>query len=174
MFTVWKPDPPRLSSDGLFLLDADSLALYEQICSRYTYSIVEGQFYFKRTIANQRAGTKAGTRTSDGYGQININGKCYRTTHITLLYLTGKLPADEMDHINGVPWHDGWHNLREATRAQNAVNRASTGIYKSRNGWDAAFVWNGTYYREYFMDKDEALAWYTTLTRELRGEWNRD
>lgn len=68
-----------------------------------------------------------------GYGQISIQGKIYLTHRLAWLYMTGEWPEHEVDHIDGVPGHDQWVNLRSATIFQNRHNvkghkDSSTGV----------------------------------------------
>ena len=58
-----------------------------------------------------------------GYRRLWINGKRYQSSHIANLYMTGKWPKEEMDHINRDQADDRWCNLREATSSENKVNR---------------------------------------------------
>jgi hypothetical protein len=39
--------------------------------------------------------------------------------------MTGKWPAHEIDHRNGIGWDDRFENLREATHSQNLLNQRS-------------------------------------------------
>jgi len=37
--------------------------------------------------------------------------------------MTGKLPEDQIDHINGDPTDNRWENLRDVTNKENQMNR---------------------------------------------------
>ncbi|SRR6266478_2847292 len=88
---------------------------------------------------NQRhTGTQAGNRRSDGYLKIRIDGFAYYSSHLACLYMTGKLPDEEMDHEDNDPNNDKWSNLREATSSQNKYNRrylGLRGVYRRGNKW---------------------------------------
>jgi len=68
------------------------------------------------------AGSIAGSPNSRGYLRIRIDGRGYRAHRLVWLYVHGKWPAGEIDHINGVKDDNRLANLREATRAENNRN----------------------------------------------------
>lgn len=59
-----------------------------------------------------------------GYVRIRINGTKYLAHRLVWLYVYGYFPADQVDHINGNRQDNRLVNLREATRTENARNRA--------------------------------------------------
>ncbi|QPI73920.1 HNH endonuclease [Sphingobium sp. Cam5-1] len=59
-----------------------------------------------------------------------IDGQRLLSGRLAWFYVTGRWPATEIDHANGVQHDDRFCNLREATRAQNNQNRRACG--KSR------------------------------------------
>lgn len=71
-----------------------------------------------------RRGDIAGRIMSNGRRQIRIHYGFYYSARLAWLYMTGSWPVCEMDHINRIKDDDRWCNLREATRSQNAFNRA--------------------------------------------------
>jgi HNH endonuclease len=85
-------------------------------------------------------GKLAGNRRRDGYLLIRIGGQLYYSSRLAFLYMLGRLPADEVDHIDRDPSNDKWINLREATSSQNKYNRETyrkgfRGVYPSGNKW---------------------------------------
>lgn len=64
--------------------------------------------------ANVRAGDVAGTPNDNGYRVIGVEGGVYRASHLAVLYMTGELPGEEVDHKDCDPTNDRWLNLREA------------------------------------------------------------
>ncbi len=65
----------------------------------------------------------AGRTRKDGYNIICINYVRYYGHQLAWLYMTGKWPENEIDHINGKPSDNRWINLREATHSQNLANK---------------------------------------------------
>jgi hypothetical protein len=107
------------------------------------YSPDTGEFVWLTNPRNQRkVGKLAGSVTADGYATIGIDGFYYKAHRLAHLYMTGILPTDYIDHINGYRNDNRWDNLRNATRQQNqhnsgkAVNNTSgfKGVTKSSRG----------------------------------------
>lgn len=67
--------------------------------------------------------SKCGTLTNDGYYQTTIFGKKYQLHNLIWLYMTGKFPANQIDHIDGVRHNNAWSNLRDVTIRENAQNQ---------------------------------------------------
>lgn len=77
--------------------------------------------------ANAPQGKVAGTLV-DGYVKVNINGKIYAAHRLAVLYMTGKWPANEVDHRNMQRDDNRWSNLREVTRLENKQNIRASGV----------------------------------------------
>lgn len=81
--------------------------------------------------ANNRfkVGSEAGTinknlKTGKSYIDIKIRGKVYYNAgKLAFLYMTGKFPEDQVDHINGNGIDNRWNNIRKVTRLVNSQNR---------------------------------------------------
>ena len=81
---------------------------------------------FRRLVSRQghsRVGDVPGRAEWTGQRSIKIKGKRYREHHLAWLYVHGRMPVDELDHINGDPGDNRIANLREATSQQNKQNR---------------------------------------------------
>jgi hypothetical protein len=68
------------------------------------------------------AGQIAGTMSWHGYIHISLQGKKYKAHRLAYLWMTGKFPLDQTDHINGNRKDNCWANLREATKTENMRN----------------------------------------------------
>jgi hypothetical protein len=56
------------------------------------------------------------------YTVIRINYKAYKAHRLAWLYVYGKWPENEIDHINGNHSDNRIHNLRDVTRSENCCN----------------------------------------------------
>lgn len=98
--------------------------VYQMLKSLLYYSEEEGVFYWKKT------GKIAGTLLKDGRIQIQLKGKLYKAHRLAWLYVHGRWPSDQIDHINRNPSDNRIDNLREATQSQNQQNQVNA---KSHN-----------------------------------------
>ncbi|TIM06403.1 MAG: HNH endonuclease [Mesorhizobium sp.] len=94
------------------------------------------------------SGALAGTRTSEGYTQVEIDYRLYKAHRVIWLIMTGKWPTHQVDHKNGMRADNRWKNLREATPLQNARNRrpgkrnssGRVGVTQTASGRWQAFI----------------------------------
>ena len=119
----------------------------EELHKSLVYHYNTGDWYWISDNSNNvKKGDEAGRIDSKGYRVIGINGKQYKAHRLAFLYMTGKMPPEEVDHINGVRDDNRWFNLRTATSTQNKLNpqgpiRSNTGIRgvsKTQNGYRIA------------------------------------
>lgn len=90
-----------------------------------------GMFVWKNRrskAAKYRDDNLAGCRGSKGYWRIKIDCIAYSAHRLAWLYMTGRWPKDQIDHINRIRTDNRWCNLREAT---NIENQRNTGIRTS-------------------------------------------
>lgn len=57
-----------------------------------------------------------------GYRDIGIDMALYRAHRLAFLYMLGRWPQGDVDHVNQDKSDNRWVNLREATRAENSSN----------------------------------------------------
>lgn len=89
----------------------------------------------------KHAGKLAGWVTGDthGYERIAIDGSHHYAHRLAVLYMTGKWPKDEVDHINRVRDDNRWGNLREASKSENGRN---TGLRKTNTSGIKGVSWD--------------------------------
>jgi hypothetical protein len=114
------------------------------------------------------AGKYAGSKMVIGYWSITINNKRYLRHRLAWLYMTGRWPIQQIDHISGDRGDDRFCNLREATISQNRMNRDFSkkntsgyiGVRKHVGGlWQVRVKRNGKIaYCAYFKEIEEAAA----------------
>ena len=140
-----------------------------------------GVFVWKATRRGKaRAGEVAGTFDSYGYRQIKIDGKLYLSHRLAWFFLHGRLPVNQIDHINGVRSDNRLVNLREANSAQNQQNQRmaqvsnrSSGLlgvswHKHEQRWRAQIKLHGKkLHLGYFDTKEEAHAAYLKAKLEI-------
>lgn len=99
-----------------------------------------------KSAVNKEAGHNCFKNTKQ-YRLIGVETKLYRAHRLAWLYMTGSMPALEIDHIDGNGLNNAWLNLREVDRRENCRNMRlhnhnTSGISgvswrKQRNKWRA-------------------------------------
>lgn len=152
---------------------------HERLVSVLSYSPQTGEFTWKVSTTNSvRAGCRAGRKHRDGYITIGIDNCDYLAHRLAWLYVHGKWPENEIDHINQIRHDNRICNLRNATRSENARNRGMQsnnksgfkGVCwdKSRNRWAACIRVHGkTIHLGRFSDAAEAHAAYVAASLQI-------
>jgi len=91
---------------------------YNQETGRFTWKIAPRPCI--------KAGDQAGTVNSKGYRLIKFQGKHILAHRLAWYFVHGRLPVDQLDHIDCNRDNNSIKNLRECNNAQNA-QRSSVG-----------------------------------------------
>ncbi len=140
----------------------------EELKEILTYNAITGNFRWKESRSNIKAGDIAGCKRPDGYVSIRIDKKLYLAHRLAWLYTEGYFPENFIDHIDRNTSNNIRKNLREATNQCNIRNskrrndNASgiTGIYwyKSKSQWRAQIMVNQkSIHLGYFENKIDAV-----------------
>lgn len=138
----------------------------DQMRERLSYDPRSGRFEWID------GGREAGWVRKDGYSSIRVDGKEYGSHRLAFLYMTGRWPVEEVDHIDRNPSNNCWSNLREATHAQNMRNRGRPGVGKCNSRWRAYIKLDGVQRHIGMFDtRDDAVAAYMTEAKMAFGEY---
>jgi hypothetical protein len=88
---------------------------------------------------NVKSGKQAGTYDRKGYLKILYKRKLYMGHWLAWLYVYGKFPDNEIDHINGNPSDNTILNLRDVTRKQNMENKK---VYSNSKSGYSGVTWH--------------------------------
>lgn len=112
-----------------------------------------GHFTCIKKRQNASVGGRAGGNHHYGYIRIGIDNEKYQAHRLAFLFMGGKFPENQVDHINGVRDDNRWRNLREATAHENMRNSCiqknnKSGIKgvswsKTNKSWRAVIYKNG-------------------------------
>lgn len=144
------------------------------------YNPDTGGFAYRVSTGRCKAGSAAGTDNGNGYVRIIIDGQKYYAHRLAWLYMTGRMPDAQIDHVNMIRNDNRFLNLREASNGQNSANRPSRtscglkGVQKHGRAWRAQ-LWKdgGNFHIGPFSTKEEAHAAYVAAHREVHGEYSR-
>lgn len=142
---------------------------FEEVDSWLKYDELTGTLTWRVSRGSKKKHSIAGYLRSDGYWTIRLNGRLEQSHRIAWLISTGRLPGFEIDHINGNPSDNRLVNLREATHAENSLNKAmrrnntsginGVGWHKRIQKWSAYLSINGhRRHLGYFITIEEAAA----------------
>jgi len=116
----------------------------ELLKERLTYDPETGSLVWRTNWYKALAGAEAGRLMEDGYRRIGLYGGAYLAHRLIWLYVHGRWPEEEIDHINRQRDDNRLVNLREASRGENVRNQRRynktgyAGTYKiSKNRWVA-------------------------------------
>lgn len=163
------------------------LPTIERLQEAFRLDEASGKFYWKIDPAGvPRSGLEAGTTVTNGGYRKGSLDCCELYAHRVVFALKhGRWPTAEIDHINGDPSDNRPCNLREATSAENKLNRRRQS--NNRSGWKGVHIrhdgkaWCSQIRHKgkvltlgsTFKTKEEAAAAYAAASRKIHGEFGR-
>jgi hypothetical protein len=155
----------------------------EQLKKVIAYDPETGIFIHRARKGRKRRFLRAGCTSTLGYTIIKIGSTPYRAGRLAWLYMTGKWPENDIDHINRIRNDDRFCNLREATRSQNHAN-AELSSYNSSGlrgvsmhqcgKWQANIRIKGKlYYLGLFDTAEDAHEVYEEAAKRAFGEFHK-
>tara|TARA_R110000868_G_C10972546_1_gene770392 strand:+ start:32155 stop:32631 length:477 start_codon:yes stop_codon:yes gene_type:complete len=78
-----------------------------------------------------------GSLNPKGYIRIKVDNKGYLAHRLAWMYVNGKMPPDEIDHINHIKNDNRLSNLREASAEENNRNKKKS--QKNKSGFTGVF-----------------------------------
>lgn len=113
---------------------------YERLHELIYYDPLTGHFFWTSSRKRKNKGSRAGSKSKNGYVSITIDGKSYSAQRLAWLYMEGYFPEHEIDHINRIKYDNRWDNLRHVTHTCNVRN---IGITKSTTSRVVGVNYNG-------------------------------
>lgn len=140
---------------------------YNRLISLLDYNALTGIFRWKESRGVLK-GSIAGSRTTEGYISITIDGYSYQAHRIAWFYYYGYMPEINIDHRDRIKHHNWILNLRMATQVCNVRNTGlrldnksgvkGVGRSSSCEMWYAQIgINNKTKSLGYYKDFDEAV-----------------
>jgi hypothetical protein len=127
---------------------------YESLIATFSYSHDSGVLTWNdvpRLGPKRPAGRVAGSLDAHGYIQIGVFKKTFKAHRLVWFYVTGEMPRQQIDHINGIRTDNRFCNLRVVTNAINSQNKRSPlpsnksgflGVSWNRGAWRATIQVN--------------------------------
>jgi len=148
----------------------------------FEYDLDTGIFKRKKAVSNQKEGCIAGCIGGNGYRLIRVKRISYGAHRLAWLYVYGKFPENEIDHINRNRSDNRICNLREVSRGENMQNKdkaasnktgykgVSISKHKKNKKFLAQIKFNGKviYLGRYFC-AESAYAAYCKAANELHS-----
>jgi len=140
------------------------------------YNPDTGVFTWRASRGHLAAGRIAGYGNGRGYIQIKVDDRAYVAHRLAWLYMHGRFPSAQLDHINGVRGDNRIANLREASQSENQQNikgarRGSAtrlGVSFAKGKWRAEIQVNGRRTNlGHYPTEDSAHAAYLSAKRVM-------
>lgn len=128
----------------------------ERLKELFFYDPNTGLFRRIKNVKGHSTGSLSNCQNAKGYVQIMIDYKNYTAHRLAWLYVYGKWPEDQIDHINRIKNDNRIANLKEANNSENQLNipirkhntSGFTGVVKNskENKWVAQIIRNNKRY----------------------------
>lgn len=146
-----------------------------------SYDEESGVLQWKNPNPDSRgmAGKSISSVNSSGYVTLTINTVKYQAHRIIWLYMTGKMPEEFIDHINGIKTDNRFCNLRKASRSENGMNRKRNksnlsgykNVYPNKGGFLVRIRSNNKAYQRWFKNIEDAVSGAEQLRQMHHGEF---
>lgn len=152
----------------------------EQLREMLAYNAETGMFtWIVRPARCIKVGDAAGSKTSQGYIQIQLFGRGYQAHRLAWLHFYGGWPGFEIDHIDGDKSNNALSNLRDVSKSVNQQNvrgprsdntHGFLGATRHGNGWRAQIRVDGKQRRiDGFSTPESAHAAYLAAKRQFHA-----
>jgi hypothetical protein len=138
-----------------------------------------GELYWKQNRAAQKINGKvAGSKGSNGYKNVGIDGQSYLLHRLIYCYHFGFFPK-MIDHIDGNTLNNCIENLRKTNYFGNCSNAktrkdnesGTKGVFCQGGKWRAMIRANKKTYSKMFNDKNDAIEFVKQKRIELHKEF---
>jgi hypothetical protein len=152
----------------------------EQLKRKYIYDPLTGIFTIASSQKISNIGKVVGGR-SNGYIQLDLDGKKFYAHQLAWFYMTGEWPS-MIDHVNLDRADNRFINLRIASHNENQHNKTVQknntsgfkGVYKARNKWSARIMVDGKRYDlGLYLTAEEAGSAYASAAKKYHKEFAR-
>jgi hypothetical protein len=103
------------------------------------YDPETGVFTRRTKVGRYLAGSVSGAKHNKGYIQITIDGSNLLAHRLAWLYVYGKFPIDQIDHINRIKTDNRIQNLRDVDASTNHHN---VGLRSHNRSGITGVVWS--------------------------------
>lgn len=150
---------------------------------RLIYDPETGIFVWLDSLGGVKLGSVCGHVNNRGYVRITIDGRRHRAHRLAWLYVYGKFPRDQIDHIDGNPSNNKMSNLRECTGSENSQNarirkdkklRIKNVYFHKKSGrYRVQVTSNKRRYEKVFDVLEDAAADALRARKEMHGQFAR-
>lgn len=175
----------RIESIGALMVTAMELweSYLAELHGALSYDPDTGLFTWKRTVGRRaKAGARACSPRNEGYLGVHFQYKQYSAHRLAWLFVHGRWPEGQIDHINRVRDDNRIANLRVVTHQENAMNTISArskhgvpGVNKRGRQWQAQITLHGKRISlGFFPTKEDASAAYIKAKQEMHPTYEHN